>query len=147
MPRVDIRARFRGLDEVLRAAERLPEEAQREIAQARDDLADRLADIVRAAGEADSRQSGRAADTVRSGNGGEMVVAGPHPLLFGSEFGANGRFGWYSDGRYRDSAGRQFRPHIGSASYWFFRTIRENQPMIDDAWRQAADAIVRAWGA
>lgn len=147
MPSTEISWRFQGLNEVIRATRDLPDEAQREIADKREELSQRLATLVRAAGQASDRQSARAATTVRPGGGAQMVVAGPHPLLFGSEFGALGRFGWYANRRYRGSRPRQFRPHRGAASYWFFRTIERHQPEIDEAWAQALDATVRAWSA
>jgi len=147
VPRTEISWRFEGLDEVIRAARDLPDEAQREIDDKREELGQRLAQLVRAAGQASDRQSARAATTVRPGAGDQMVTAGPHPLLFGSEFGALGRFGWYANRRYRRSVARQFRPHRGAASYWFFRTIERHQPEIDEAWAQALDAITRAWSA
>lgn len=147
MPGADISYRFRGLREVERALDRLPAEAHREIKDQREQLSRRLAELVRAAGRADSRVAAAAARTVRTGVGGEMVIAGPEKRLFGSEFGSNSRWGWYSASRYRSSPARAFKPHRGSASYWFFRTIREQKPAIDEAWSQALDAIVRAWGA
>jgi hypothetical protein len=149
VPRVDIDWTFHGLDEVKRALAHLPEQAQREIDDQHRQLANRLADYVRSAARASSRQSARAAATVRPGDGAQMVVAGPHPLLFGANFGARGRFGWYSKHRYINSRPRQFRPWIGQGSndYWFWSTIEAHQAEIDQAWAQALDAIVRAWGA
>jgi hypothetical protein len=145
---IGIRVRIRGLREVIRATERLEPAVTQEVDRTIKRLAERLADLVRAAGRSDTRQSARAAATVRVASGSTpRVTAGPHDLLFGSEFGATRRFGWYAAGRYRASAGRQFRPHQGSASYWFFRAVEENQPVIDSEWAQAAEAVVRRWGA
>lgn len=144
---VDVR--FRGLDEVIRAAERLGPAVQREADDAAENAAEILGELVAAAGRSDSRQSARAAATVRVEGSGmnSRVTAGPHPLLFGSEFGALGRFGWYSKPRYLGSRPRQFRPHLGSGSYWFFRTIEENKPAVDAEWARALSAIIRDWGA
>ena len=75
-----------------------------------------------------------------------MLPPGPHPLLFGSEFGMNRRSGWYADDRFRDSVGRQFRPHRGAGSYWFFKTAEQDQPEIQQALRETADEIVRNFG-
>lgn len=146
---LNIKINFRGLDEVIRAADRLGPAVQDETDAAAEHAAQRLAELVRAAGHGSDRQSARAAATVRvQGSGTDSsVVAGPHPLLFGSEFGALGRFGWYSKHRYINSHPRQFRPHRGSASYWFFRTIDANQATVDAEWARALDAIVRRWGA
>lgn len=144
-----LRVRVTGLDEVLRALRDLPAGARRELRTSSRELSTRLARFARAAGKADSRQSARAASTVRSIGGGftPVVTAGPHPLLFGSEFGSNARWGWYSRPRYRGSPLRQFRPHLGGGSYWFFKTLDEHGADIDSAWQQCADAIIRSWSA
>ncbi len=81
---------------------------------------------------------------MRVGGGG--VTAGPHPLLYGSEFGAFGRFGWYAASRYGHSAARQFRPHLGGGSYWFFETA-EHSPAVARTWQLLEDSIIRRWGA
>jgi hypothetical protein len=148
MPRVTLSVEAIGLDETIRALRNLPEQVEDEIQKAREDLAEKLARYVKAAGRASDRQSARAARTVRA-TGGDTptVIAGPHPLLFGSEFGANARYGWYRAGRYHRSSNRQFRTHIGAVGYWFQPTIRANQPTIDAAWEQATAAILRRWGA
>jgi hypothetical protein len=145
----DISLRIRGLSRVIAATTTYPQQVQTELRLRRRALAQRFARIVAASGRADSRQSARAAGTVKAltAGGDIRVVAGPHPLLFGSEYGANGRYGWYSKPQYRFSPLRQFRPHRGAASYWFHRTVQDNQAMIDAEWRQASEAIVRAWGA
>lgn len=147
MAKVTIRADVRGADDIARAFRRLPEQARRELDSKKDELAGRLAQLAAAAARADTRQSARVASTVRAAKGAApAIIAGPHPLLFGSEFGAFGRFGWYSRSRYLNSKPRQFRPHNGGVGYWFFPTVVENQPVIDAAWSQACDAIIRAWG-
>jgi hypothetical protein len=81
--------------------------------------------------------------------GKPAVVVGPHPLLFGSEFGANQQFGWYANARYDWAAGgRQFRPHRGQgASYWFFQTAEREQPRFAAAHQEMARAIIRDWKA
>lgn len=141
-------ARTSGIAETLRAVRRLPPEARREARKATEELSERLARIAAAAGRADTRQSARAASTVRASRGTRTpaVTAGPHPLLFGSEYGADGRYGWYAAARYEDSPARQFRPHRGAASYWFHRSVEEAGPVIDAEWDQLMAAILRAWG-
>ncbi len=142
------RVEVRGLNEVLRALDRLPKQARDEMRQYSNLLARDLANSVRAAGRADSRQSARAARTVRATQGLKPgVVAGPHPLLFGSEFGATRRFGWYAKPRYYDSVPRQFRPHRGASSYWFFREVERSKPLIDEQARNIGEAIIRDWSA
>lgn len=135
------------MNEVLRALERLPGQAQREARKGAVQVSRRLANLIRAAGRASDRQSARASRTVRTATAGltPSVVAGPHPLLYGSEFGAVARFGWYRRGRYHASPARQFRPR--RVSYWFFITADEAQPELRGEYSDIADAIVRDWGA
>lgn len=140
---------IRGLDEAIRAASHISGAPTDELESAAQRSAEKLAALVRAAGQADSRQSARAAETVRvEGHGGfPSVTAGPHPLLFGSEFGALGRFGWYSKHRYINSPLRQFRRHLGSGSYWFFRTIEENEGAVESELDRALELTTRRWRA
>ena len=145
-----VEVRIHGLDEVIRASERIGGAPTEELENSAQRSAERLADLVRAAGHASDRQSARAAGTVRveDGPGGfPGVVAGPHPLLFGSEFGALGRFGWYAKPRYLGSKPRQFRPHLGSGSYWFFRTIEANEDLVNSELAQGLNATTRRWRA
>lgn len=144
-----LKVTVRGDREVLRALAQLPRDAQREARQGAVKLSRELANIVRAAGRADSRQSARASSTVRTQTLGlqPQVIAGPHPLLFGSEFGATRRFGWYAARRYRDSPARQFRRHRGAGSYWFFVTTERARPAVRAAHADMMDAIVRSWSA
>lgn len=144
----DLKVTTHGLREVVRACGHLPKDAQREAQDGAVKLAQSLATAVRAAGRADSRQSARAAKTVRATRGKQpQVLAGPHPLLFGSEFGMTRRTGWYRRGRYHASSGRQFRPHLGNGSYWFFRTQERERARIDEGAREVAERVVRAWSA
>lgn len=144
--RVDVR--IFGIDEIQRAARALPADARAELREGSRRIARTLAGETRAAGRAESRQAARAASTVRALAGATpTVVVGPHPLLFGSEFGATRRFGWYARGRYHDSPGKQFRPHRGSGSYWFFTTVAAAQPRVDAEYRAMAEAIIDRWDA
>lgn len=149
MAMIGVEVRIHGLDEVIRATELLDGVPAEELEDAAQRSAEKLAELVRAAGHASDRQSARAADTVRvEGHGGyPSVTAGPHPLLFGSEFGALGRFGWYSRPRYLNSRRRQFRAHLGAGSYWFFRTIEDNEGAVDAELSVAAEQTTRRWRA
>jgi hypothetical protein len=142
---------IRGARQVERALRDLPDDAQRELDQAKREVAEGLAVRVRAAGHADTLQSSRAADTVRADTSGARpsVRAGPEVRLFGSEFGIRerSRFGWYAAGRYVNSPGRQYRRHRGNASYWFFDAQERAQPWVDTQWREAESAIIASWGA
>jgi hypothetical protein len=144
-----VEVRIHGLDEVIRATERIDGAPPEELENAAQRSAEKLAELVRAAGQGSDRQSARAAATVRveDHDGYPSVTAGPHPLLFGSEFGALGRFGWYSKPRYRNSQLRQFRTHLGSGSYWFFRTIEENAGAVESELDRALELVTRRWRA
>jgi hypothetical protein len=133
----------RGIREIERALDALPTDALVRMKARTKEIGRDLADRIKAAGRADTRQSARAAATVRfrADQSGGTVKAGPHDLLFGSEFGIRRRTGWYAASRYRDSQARQFRPwHQGS--YWFFRTAEAEQPRIEQAFRETVDQIV-----
>jgi hypothetical protein len=148
-----LRVRIEGADEVIRACQALGPIAEQELQAQAFDIAISLADKIKYAAQADSRQSARASRTVRE------VKAGAWPaisasntgrakgLLFASEFGMTRKSGWYRKRRYFDSAGRQFRPHLGRGSYWFFKTAEREQPWVESQWLAAADAVVRRWSA
>lgn len=147
-----LKVSIQGADEVIRACAKLPADARKELSAEAFDIAKVVTDRIKAAGRADSRQSARAARSVREVKAGAWPAiqagnAGARPFLFGSEFGMTRHSGWYARGRYRSSTGRQFRPHLGSGSYWFFRTAESLQPYIESEWHKAADAVVRKWGA
>lgn len=123
---------------------RLPAVARREVDKAGERTAQEAASRARAAATSDSRQSALVAPsvraegtTVRAGGGGR---AGG--VVFGSEFGGLGRYGWYARPRYRLSRGRQFRHP--ATSYWFFRTIDAEDTMRE--YEAAGDEIVHDWG-
>ncbi|MEQ4301594.1 hypothetical protein ABNF97_09405 [Plantactinospora sp. B6F1] len=135
--------RLDGAQAVLRSFRDLPKDANDELRAASLALAETLAPKVAAAGRAEGRQAALLAKTVRAQRDRvPVIVAGgtrrlgsnrkpAFKLLFGSEFGSN----FY----------RQFRPHLGSGSYWIFRTVDNNQQLISDEWNKAADRIVRKW--
>jgi hypothetical protein len=135
----------RGVREIERELDALPGEALTRMKAATKRIAKDLLAHVRSAGRADTKQSARAAATLRlrTSRGGATIVAGPHDLLFGSEFGMDRRTGWFSASRYRNSQGRQFRPHRGQSSYWLFRSAEDHQPQVEAQFRQAVDEIVR----
>lgn len=138
----------RGLREVQRALDRLPAQALRETKDGSERLARGMANRIRAAGRARGRQAARPSRTVRVLRSVfPRVVAGPHPLLFGTEFGAHRRFGWYAKSRYRGSILRQFPTHRGNRGYWFFPTYEADRPRVRAAHQDMADAIIRAWSA
>src|SRR4051812_29031558 len=106
MARADLQVTVEGVPEVEAALALLPGEARKILRRKARELARHLATKIRAAGQADTKQSARAARTVKVRN--STVTAGPHPVLYGSEFGANGRYGFYSKPQFQDSVNRQF---------------------------------------
>jgi hypothetical protein len=140
----------RGDREVERAFDKLPAEAKAQLRRGLAGLAGRFTQLIRAEAAADSKPARRAATTVRSSvvGAGVQVTAGPHPLLFLSEFGMNKHTGWYGKPRYWK--GGPNAPHAhpgGGSSYWFFRTVEEHRDAVDDRAREIADAVVHNWGA
>jgi hypothetical protein len=76
---------------------------------------------------------------------GDKVIAGPHPMLFGTEFGMNRKSGWYADERFRHSTALQYFRHQNDG-YWWNPTIRRSKPDADAAVKRALDEAVRNWG-
>lgn len=156
-----LRVRIEGADEVLRAFTKLPTDATNDLRDQTLKVSKELATKIRAAGEAESRVAARAASTVKAvrdrvpavqaSNTG--LARGRKPskrgggVLFGSEFGMTRKSGWYRHRRYFGSPGRQFKPHIGAGSYWFFKTAERNQSWMADQWNKVADQVVREWSA
>jgi len=147
----------RDVRATLAAFRALPKQASEAVRGGSLKLAKTLARKVKAAGFADSEQAAAVAPTVKAVSdripaitaGGDTRVASTrvpaYALLFGSEFGARRRFGWYAARKYARSRGRQYRRHLGKGSYWFFRTVEDNTADINKAWRQVADDIVNTW--
>lgn len=141
----ELRITVRGDQDVIRALNALPTQAQEEVRQGSDRLAQLLMRKMR--GRASSnRQARAAARTLRVVHDRfPTVEAGPEKRLMGSEFGARRRFGWYSKVRYWDSPARQYRPR--NASYWFYATIDKESATIDAAHQDMVNAIIRRWNA
>jgi hypothetical protein len=140
----------RGLREVQRALDKLPREAQNAAQRQMGLLAGRLTQRVRAAARADSKPAARAATTVRSRAEGltVTVTAGPHDLLFLSEFGMNRHTGWYGKPRYRRSKEPNApHRHAGKGSYWFFETVDNSRADVDAAATAIGEQIIANWGA
>lgn len=139
-----ITVRIDGLRETLRALNTLPKEAGVEIREKAAVLSRKLADAAAASGRREGAQAALVADTVKAARDRvPVVVAGgtkrigsrrkpAFKLLYGSEFGANRL--------------HQYRPHLGSGSYWFFRTIEDEQVTIAAEWLKAADEIIEKFG-
>ena len=143
-----VSVQIEGVEEISRALARVPREGRTALVKRSGELAYNLVRRQRRSAASSSRQARRAAGTLRVVRGRLLptIQAGPHPLLFGSEFGVLGRFGWYSAGRYRRSAPRQFKPWR-QGSYWFFEAAERATPVITQAWAEAADDVIRSWRA
>jgi len=137
----------RGDREVMAALRRLPREGNDELRDGAGRLAQMLARTARgfASGNRQARAAARTVEVVRDRF--PSITAGPEKRLMGSEFGATARFGWYAKARYWDSPARQYRPHRGRASYWFFLAQERRQAEIEAGWRDVLDATVRRWSA
>jgi hypothetical protein len=132
-----------GLRETLAAFRRLPPEASEQLRIRSLQISEVIASRVRSAAHADSGQAALMAPTVKArrdrvpavaAGGSVRVGRNRKPafkVLFGSEFGSNHL--------------RQFRPHLGRGSYWFFRTVEENEDWMASAWRRAADDVIAAF--
>lgn len=145
-----IKVRIEGADEVIRALQKVPADAQAAMKREAKDIATSLADFMKADARAHSRQAARASRSVREANQGFWPVItadNRSKLLFGSIFGMNRHSGWYAKPRYRNSAGSQFGPWIGFPGHWFFSTAERYQPWVESEWHKAADDVVHRWGA
>ncbi|MCF7548898.1 hypothetical protein [Pseudonocardia sp. WMMC193] len=145
-----VKVNIDGVRDTLAAFRNLPKDASDELRDRSQELAETLAVKVRAAGNAMGRQDAVVARSVRARRDRVPVItAGGRGkaglLVFGSEFGMNKRSGWYAARRFDGSEGRQFREHVGQSSWWFFRTVEENEAQIGREWTEAADTIVRKW--
>lgn len=146
-----------GVRQVLKAFSKLPAGANDQIRDTSLDLSKGLAKDVAAAAVVEGSQAALMAPTVKATRdrvpaitaGGAKRVGRHHVsawrLLFASEFGMNRRSGWYAAAQYRASTGRQYEPHIGRHSYWFFKTVELHEPEIGRAWEKAADSIIRSF--
>jgi hypothetical protein len=135
----------RGEEQVERNAAKLDPDARKGITKEKKRLAKNLAAKLRRAVISGSKTTmGRKVrPTIRQR--GETVLAGPHPMLFGTEFGMNRKSGWYADERFRHSTALQYFRHQNDG-YWWNPTIRRSKPDADAAVQRALDEAVRNWG-
>lgn len=138
-----IRVQVDGVRQTVAAFNLLPAAASKSLRERTLELSETLARKARTAGMADSGQSALVAPTVKASRdrvpaitaGGSKRVGSrrkpAHKILFGSEFGSNRL--------------PQFRPHLGSGSYWFFRSVENDGGEISRAWNRVADDIIEAF--
>jgi|SRR5688572_3844 len=139
---ITIRLRIFGLRETLRAFDRLPDDANKELRAASLSIAGFLATEIRLSSRLNA-QSALLGPTVRAqkdrvpvvvAGGGRRVGRNRVPaykVLFGSEFGA--------------TVLRQYRAHNGDG-YWFFSTVTLNRAYVEREYNEAADEIIQKWG-
>lgn len=148
-----VKIKVHGLEPILRAFDKLPENAKELLIDESNKLASKLVIKMKLRAARLGRQDALAARTLKveklgfpkisAGLSGSAKARG---VVFGSEFGASGRFGWYAKERYVNSPRRQFRAHLGANSYWFFKTVEENEVEIGLAYADVAGEVVRRWG-
>lgn len=66
------------------------------------------------------------------------------PDAVGRVMGANRRFGWYEDPKFKDSAGKQFEPWVGNQ--WAPGANAGKPYYIGDAINEAVDEIIELFG-
>ena len=149
-----VRIRIEGMRELLRAYDRLPDEAKLVVQEESYLLAQELAGAIQVAGQMRGRQAALAARTVRAEGGkrAPTITAGriggkkAKGVLFGTEFGATRKFGWYNRYMYYGMPNKQFPPHRGAHSYWFFKTIERNEARIGQQYASMLRRIAEGWG-
>jgi hypothetical protein len=145
-----IKVKIEGADEVIRALQKVPADAQAAMKREAKDIATSLADWMKADARAHSRQAARASRSVREGNQGFWPVITANnssKLLFGSVFGMKRHSGWYAHKRYLRSPGSQFGAYVGFPGYWFFSSAEKRMSWIESEWHKAADEVVHRWDA
>jgi hypothetical protein len=135
----------RGEEQVERNAAKLDPDARKGITKEKKRLAKNLAAKLRRAVISGSKTTmGRKVrPTIRQR--GETVLAGPHPMLFGTEYGMNKKSGWYARDEFRGMPNLQYFRHQNDG-YWWNPTIRRSKPDADAAVQRALDEAVRNWG-
>lgn len=151
---ITVKVEIHGVRPILAAFRKLPKDASSALRDKSGELAARLAKSAQRAGQAAGAQAAAVASTVRvardrlpaiQAGGAKRITRGrvaAYRLLFGSEFGASGRYGWYAQTRYSQSEGRQFPPHQGQRGMWFFPTVERESPAIAKGWHEAVEEIV-----
>ncbi len=160
-------ATVEGLNETLKALNRLDKDAKAEARDKVQEISELMAREIRSAGNSrPDRRDQFVASTVRAkrdrlpvlniGSASKMNVsrAGQGPrasdLVFGMEFGSNGRRsdratrrggapGW----RFPERTPRRGR---GNEGYWIFPTARAQQRRVVTLWANALDELAIKWG-
>jgi hypothetical protein len=140
----------KGEEKVERAADKLPPDARRAVDKEKKRLAKNLAAKLRRAVVSKTKQrhgrpmGARVRPTIHQR--GDTVVAGPHPMLFATEYGMNRKSGWYARPEFRHSTALQYFRHQNDG-YWWRPTILRSKPEADAAVKRALDDAVNRWSA
>jgi hypothetical protein len=153
-----------GATEVERALEKLVPDAKGAMAKEKRRLAKNLAAKLRRAvisktkvsrqTSPESRRGGRGASHRPMGirvrptikQVGDKVIAGPHPMLFGTEFGMNRKSGWYARPEFASNPSLQYFRHQNDG-YWWRPTILRSKPEMDQAVKRVLDDTLNHWSA
>lgn len=135
----------RGEEKVERAAAKLPPDAAKANIKEQKRLAKNLAAKLRRAVVSRSKTTMGRKVRPTIHQAGVHVTAGPHPMLFGTEYGMNRKSGWYARPEFRDNPHLQYFRHNGSG-YWWNPTIERSKPDADAAVKRALDEAVSRWG-
>lgn len=107
-----IKVNVRGLRDFTRDLKQLEGDLHKELKAVNRKVADLMADRARSASPAGVQKAIRARGTQR---GAFVDITNRPPRALGVFLGMKQRSGWYSHPRYRNSAGRQFKPWVGNA--------------------------------
>jgi hypothetical protein len=137
-----------GLTEVRLALGRVDYAAEDELRDANRRIAESLAVRIRSAATAEGAQAEALAPTVKVSAAatpavyaGGMTLLGrnekpAYKLVFGSEFGAR---------QTGPGSMRQYKPHRGRHSYWFYKTVESNEDVMRREWLRAVDVVLRKY--
>lgn len=126
-----------GLDDTIRFLSHLPAAAERAAEEGAQDAAGNEVPRIRARAGQVGRQQALAARSVRTSPDGIVAGAGggvPAAIFYGAEFGGGG-----------EPRTRQFDPHRGTAGYFLFPQIRDDESMIIEQVAEAFDPILTEW--
>lgn len=144
--------KVKGAKEVERALDKLPADVQSALAKEKRRLAKNLVAKLRRAvisgtkvGPSGRPMGTKVLPTIRQS--GDDVTAGPHPMLFGTEFGMNRKSGWYDKPWFQDNPHLQYFRHAGRDGYWWNPTIRRSEPDAEAAVQRAVDDALNHWSA
>jgi len=139
---LSVTIRISGAHQTLRAFKQMPDDATTELRTASLKIAELLAAQLKVAATVAGAQTGLMAPTVRAKKdrvpvvqaGGTRRVGSnrvpAYKVLFGGEFGSHSL--------------KQY-PAFNSEGYWFFQSVKRDEPRLASEWTDAVDTINRKW--